>query len=803
MSGYEKHIVVVEAYQEEAEYLSAEAETTAAAHGLGLPLEDLAERLHARITVLTWDDFARLENTGKSFLSWMPVPATRPLESPGGLPQSVFEADSRRVIRKPISARDPDHRLSIATAGLSKMAHGLLANSDPLFFLSCCLQLELREINQRDPIQVIVLPMWGGLGYVPQLARATRSDGHLNVPFAVVTTDTSENRQKANQEGLCNRQAVTRRQSEAMSLALADLVLTFGNRGEAIAQAGRLYDGGAIVRTPRYIPQSVIDKIATAATRRCTDVKPLEFFLLEPQQPSSGVLVALDAVNLLRQQNRLPERPVSSCGPDMTFAPMSPKSFEQYWQNRAFVREMIDAESWRFATQRPAGDDSYKIRLYPYQFAHLPQIWTELGRGSHVLMSAAACEGLVAAGGIPADCLIGDETTPEQLAEVINRLSKLGPIEVDAARRSICAAVVAAHRTRSSEQLFGDTANALASLCDGEVERQDLGRVARLLLDRSSTLNEIDTKFDRRLQVDENLPPTLSVVVTCYEMGDMLCETIDSIWRSERCPDEVILVDDGSHGEPTLSAILKVKKEAAERGHTLQLIRQQNQGLSAARNRGLAAVQGHYVSFIDGDDLIEPPFYRIAMDLLAEYPHLGGVAAWSRIFNSSGDTGFWNAPQAELPFQYTENCIFVPVVASTKTLRELGGYDTRLRYNYEDWELSCRFLASGKPIVTIPAYLQRYRERDDSLLRTMTPVQNQVMRELFFNSHADTLSRYSVEVAMLLENRLMHLLHPEQGSAGGDAAGFLKLAPSGVALLARNLRSRLQSALHRIRQRGN
>jgi hypothetical protein len=115
--------------------------------------------------------------------------------------------------------------------------------------------------------------------------------------------------------------------------------------------------------------------------------------------------------------------------------------------------------------------------------------------------------------------------------------------------------------------------------------------------------------------------------------------------------------------------------------------------------------------------------------------------------------GYWNAPQPELPFLFVENCVFVPCLTRTALLRELGGYDASQRFNYEDWELAVRMLAAGWPIVTIPAYLARYRVRPDSLLRSLTPIQNQVMRERLLATHRETASRFALEIAMQIEHR--------------------------------------------------
>jgi hypothetical protein len=242
-------------------------------------------------------------------------------------------------------------------------------------------------------------------------------------------------------------------------------------------------------------------------------------------------------------------------------------------------------------------------------------------------------------------------------------------------------------------------------------------------------------------------------------------ETVDSVWRSVRVPDELILVDDGSRTDETVRVIALLEDAARERGLPLRVLRQGNRGLAAARNRGLDAATGEFVSFLDGDDLIEPSFYRLACALLQEDPDLGGVAAWANMFGQGVPDAFWNAPQPELPLLLVENTVFVPLMMRTEVLRGLGGYDVRQRYNYEDWELGIRLLASGRPIVTIPAYLQRYRVRSDSLLHTLSHVQNQGMRELLLETHRETVSEFAVETPMLVEGELMRRVHARPAAA--------------------------------------
>jgi hypothetical protein len=404
--------------------------------------------------------------------------------------------------------------------------------------------------------------------------------------------------------------------------------------------------------------------------------------------------------------------------------------------------------------------------VYPSRFEHLPNIWSELGRGSFVLLSPAAAEGLAPGETLPPDASIGPDCSAATLAERLDALRRADPSRLDAVRRDLCGRVAGSLEGGARRRLLDDTTEALGRLLDGGA-RQPLSRVAMLLLDRRQPLGQIART--RGLPPAPPTPPTsrsgsLSVVVVCHDMGDLVQETVESVWRSERVPDELILVDDGS-GEDTLRAIAALESEARRRGLPLRVVRQSNRGLVGARNRGLESATGELISFLDGDDLIEPAFYRLASELLRQDPGLGGVAAWADIFGQGVPDAFWNAPQPELPLLLVENTLFVPLMMRTEVLRALGGYDVRQRYQYEDWELSIRLLASGRPVVMIPAYLERYRVRPDSLLRTLSPVQNQGMRELLLETHRETVSEFAVETTMLVEGELMRMVHRPPATA--------------------------------------
>lgn len=102
----------------------------------------------------------------------------------------------------------------------------------------------------------------------------------------------------------------------------------------------------------------------------------------------------------------------------------------------------------------------------------------------------------------------------------------------------------------------------------------------------------------------------ISVVIPVYNVERYLRGCLDSVLRSAYQDFELILVNDGSADKS-----LDICKEYAARDSRIRLISQENGGVSAARNRGIAACRGEWVVFVDADDLISPDFLdRIARE---------------------------------------------------------------------------------------------------------------------------------------------------------------------------------------------
>ncbi len=108
--------------------------------------------------------------------------------------------------------------------------------------------------------------------------------------------------------------------------------------------------------------------------------------------------------------------------------------------------------------------------------------------------------------------------------------------------------------------------------------------------------------------------PLLSIIIPAYNVEAFLPKCLDSIFNQDFPDYEVLCVDDGSTDNTPM-----LLQQYAERWTNLRVIAQPNQGMSAARNKGLRESKGDYVLFVDSDDwLCEGALSKLAKALNGE-----------------------------------------------------------------------------------------------------------------------------------------------------------------------------------------
>lgn len=109
----------------------------------------------------------------------------------------------------------------------------------------------------------------------------------------------------------------------------------------------------------------------------------------------------------------------------------------------------------------------------------------------------------------------------------------------------------------------------------------------------------------------------LSIIVPVYRIRRYLQRCIESILQQTYTDYELILVDDGSP-----DGCGSVCDRFAQECDKVKVIHKKNGGLSSARNAGIAAAKGEYITFVDGDDTIASGTYYYNMRILLSNPDI-------------------------------------------------------------------------------------------------------------------------------------------------------------------------------------
>jgi glycosyltransferase involved in cell wall biosynthesis len=198
----------------------------------------------------------------------------------------------------------------------------------------------------------------------------------------------------------------------------------------------------------------------------------------------------------------------------------------------------------------------------------------------------------------------------------------------------------------------------------------------------------------------------ISVIIPAYNQAAFLPQAIESVLGQTYPHLEVIVVDDGSTDDTSVAA----------RSFTdprIRVLHQANRGLSAARNTGLSASHGAYLTFLDSDDVFLPEKLEILARELEQHPE-AGLAAGQAIPVDENGRRVGRIFDRGLPEEAGRLLLGNPLHVGSVLLRrgwqeKAGLFDETLR-SYEDWDLWLRLARAGCPMrwVSLPVALYRF-----------------------------------------------------------------------------------------------
>jgi glycosyltransferase involved in cell wall biosynthesis len=209
--------------------------------------------------------------------------------------------------------------------------------------------------------------------------------------------------------------------------------------------------------------------------------------------------------------------------------------------------------------------------------------------------------------------------------------------------------------------------------------------------------------------------PAVSVIMPAYRSAAYIAEALESVFAQTFEDFEVIVVNDGSPDTAELERALEPYRAR------IVYLKQENRGVSGARNTAIRAARASLVAMLDPDDLWEPDYLAVQVAAMRDDPTLELLYPNALIFGDAAQAGKTymevNPSDGEVTFErlLTQQCTIVNyVIARRDAIVDAGWFDETLSRS-EDFDLWLRILCRGGRIAYHRRVLARYRRHAGSL----------------------------------------------------------------------------------------
>ena len=212
--------------------------------------------------------------------------------------------------------------------------------------------------------------------------------------------------------------------------------------------------------------------------------------------------------------------------------------------------------------------------------------------------------------------------------------------------------------------------------------------------------------------------PQISVIIPVYNVEQHLEKCLDSVLKQTFKDMEVICVNDGS-----TDGCAEILEKFAAKDNRLKILTQKNQGLSAARNNGLAVATSKHIAYVDSDDFVHPQFLEILYKAAIENDADVSGCNFCKIYNDDNLPDLNNAKPKE--YQPALNVLmnrknFIHFNVWNKLYKEELIRDIPFVNGiyFEDWVYNCCVFAKARNFVWVNEKLYGYRISDNSIMRS-------------------------------------------------------------------------------------
>ncbi len=228
--------------------------------------------------------------------------------------------------------------------------------------------------------------------------------------------------------------------------------------------------------------------------------------------------------------------------------------------------------------------------------------------------------------------------------------------------------------------------------------------------------------------------PRVSIIIPTYNRSKLLRVALKSALAQTYPNIEIIVVDDGSTDDT--AAVV------AQYAGRVTYLKQANQDVAAARNTGIRAASGEYLTFLDDDDLIMPTKIARQVQVLASRPEVGLVHC--RFYYADEDGNYlYKAdllPEGEVLQELVcSNFVWVgaPLIRR-HCFDQVGLFDEEIPAICADWDMWLRIAQAGYRFACVQEPLGVYRIHRDGMMSDVAELERgnfAVLEKVYSNPH--------------------------------------------------------------------
>ena len=248
----------------------------------------------------------------------------------------------------------------------------------------------------------------------------------------------------------------------------------------------------------------------------------------------------------------------------------------------------------------------------------------------------------------------------------------------------------------------------------------------------------------------------VEAVITSFNQGSMILEAVRSLCEQTLLPARILLVDDGSTDENSIR-ILEQLESDLHFPVSIEILRQPNGGVSAARNAGICKAQAPLVLVLDGDDRLKPSYIEKVSGLLRKDSSMTAASSWLHTFGVLDSVV--RPLGGSIAAFLSRNCCPATHILCRKIWEQCGGYDESMRSGFEDWDFFLGMLETSTDahIGILEEALIDYRTAPASFnVRSME--KRLELMEFLINKHKTAYQNHMVRAILGIESISMSRL---------------------------------------------